>query len=203
MSSAIAYLRVSSKTQNYATQRDAIERAAAIRGDTIELWYSEKKSARTVKRPELDKLRADARAGRLRGRRIYCFKLDRLTRSGIRDTLQVISELQDGGLELVSVADGFDLSGPCAEIIIAVMSWASKMELLAKNERMAAARERMESEGKAWGRPKRMDEATVAKAKELRAKGRTLRQIAVALKTPKSTVGRMLTSQNVPENTPA
>ncbi|MCP4449341.1 MAG: recombinase family protein [Myxococcales bacterium] len=194
---------MSSKTQNYATQRDAIERAAAIRGDTIEIWYAEKKSAKTVKRPELDKLGADARAGRLRYRRVYCFKLDRLTRSGIRDTLQVISELQDGGVELVFVADGFDLSGPCAEIIIAVMSWASKMELMAKNERIAAARLRMESEGKAWGRPKRMDDATIAKAKELRAEGRSLRQIAVALTVPKSTIGRMLASQNVSAKSPA
>jgi hypothetical protein len=32
------------------------------------------------------------------------------------------------GCEIVSVADGFDLTGPAAEIILAVVSWAAKME---------------------------------------------------------------------------
>lgn len=194
---AIAYIRVSSKAQNYASQKAAIIKAAAARGDVIEAWYSEKKSAKTIKRPELNRLRADARAGRLNGQRLYIFRLDRLTRSGIRDTPEVLEELRAGDCEVVAVSDGFPLTGPYAEVVIAVMSWASAMELRAKNERIAAARERMEAEGKAWGRPKRMDDATVAKAKEMRAEGHTLRQIAVALKVPKSTIGRMLASQNV------
>src|SRR5256885_11211629 len=54
-----------------------------------------------------------------------------------------------------SVADGFDLAGPAAEIILAVVSWAAKLERLAINERIAAARERIEAEGGKWGRPDR------------------------------------------------
>jgi DNA invertase Pin-like site-specific DNA recombinase len=37
--------------------------------------------------------------------------LDRLRRSGIADTLQVVQELERHGCEVVSVADGFDLAG--------------------------------------------------------------------------------------------
>jgi hypothetical protein len=47
----------------------------------------------------------------------------------------------------VNVADGFDLNGPHAEVIIAVLAWAAKMERLATAERIAAARERIEAEG--------------------------------------------------------
>ncbi|MCG8417727.1 MAG: helix-turn-helix domain-containing protein [Proteobacteria bacterium] len=54
-----------------------------------------------------------------------------------------------------------------------------------------------EAEGRTWGRPKRMNDATVARAVAMRSDGRTLRQIAVALKVPKSTVGRALASQKV------
>ncbi len=43
---------------------------------------------------------------------------------------------------VVSVGDGFDLQGPHAEVIVAVMAWAAKMERLATAERIAAARER-------------------------------------------------------------
>ncbi|MGO9834567.1 MAG: recombinase family protein [Polyangiaceae bacterium] len=47
MNNSAAYIRVSSRTQDHATQRAAIERAAAARGDSITTWYSEKRSAKS------------------------------------------------------------------------------------------------------------------------------------------------------------
>ena len=49
-------------------------------------------------------------------------------RSRIRDTLQVIEELRWHGCEPVTVADGFELDGAVAEIVLALMAWASKIE---------------------------------------------------------------------------
>jgi DNA invertase Pin-like site-specific DNA recombinase len=72
------------------------------------------------------------------------------------------------------------------------MAWASRMELVAKNERIAAARERVEAEGGKWGRPSRFTKADLAKLEGLREAGRTIREIAVALKVPRSTVQRTL-----------
>ena len=74
MTTAIAYIRVSSRAQDHATQRAAIERAAAARGDEIKTWYAEKKSAKTMARTELQRVLVDARAGRLRGQRLYLFR---------------------------------------------------------------------------------------------------------------------------------
>lgn len=197
---AHAYIRVSSKAQDYATQRSAIERAASARGDTIAAWYSEKKSAKHTpgaERTALQQLRAHARAGDVR--RLYVFRLDRFTRSGIRDTLDVVEELRGHGVEIVSLTDGFDLAGPAAEVVLAVMAWAAKMELVARNERIAAARERMEEEGRPWGRPPRMTAEQVERARAMQAEGRSVRDIAVALKVAKSTIGRALApSRNAP-----
>jgi DNA invertase Pin-like site-specific DNA recombinase len=194
---AAAYLRVSSRAQDHASQRAAIERVAAARGDAVAIWYSEKRSGKVLARPELDRVRADARRGHVR--RLYLFKLDRLTRSGIRDTFEVIEELRAHGCQIVSVADGFDLEGPCAEVVLAVMAWAAKMERIAINERISAARERVEAEGRSWGRPCRLDERDVRRAVTLREGGRSVREIAVALKVPRSTVARALAaSQKVP-----
>jgi DNA invertase Pin-like site-specific DNA recombinase len=196
----VAYVRVSSKAQDYASQRAAIERAAAARGDIITTWYSEKKSAKDTPgadREALRQLRADARAGLIR--RLYVFRLDRFTRSGIRDTLDVVQELQRHGVEILSMTDGFDLSGPAAEVVLAVMAWAAQMELLARNERIAAARDRMEEEGRPWGRPPRMSAEQVARARALHAEGRSVREVAEALKHPRSTIGRAVApSQKVP-----
>ncbi len=164
MTSALAYIRVSSRTQDLASQRSAIERAAGARGDAIDDWRAEKRSAKTMAREELQRLLVDARAGRLRGRRLYLFRLDRLTRTGIAGTLTTLDELRASGVEVVSVADGFDLAGAQAEIIIAVMAWAAKIERLAINERIAAARERVEAEGGRWGRPSRVDRPTLTRA---------------------------------------
>jgi DNA invertase Pin-like site-specific DNA recombinase len=53
---------------------------------------------------------------------------------------ELIEELRLAEVEVISIADGFSLDGPAAEVILAVMSWAAKMERLAINERIAAAR---------------------------------------------------------------
>jgi DNA invertase Pin-like site-specific DNA recombinase len=101
---ATAYIRVSSRAQDHGSQKAAIERTATARGDVVGVWYAEKMSAKTLGRPELQRLRADARAGLVQ--RLYLFRVDRLARSGIRDTFEVIEELRGHGVEIVTVADG-------------------------------------------------------------------------------------------------
>jgi len=192
MSDAVAYVRVSSRAQDDATQRSAIERIAAVRGDVVTDWRAEKRSAKTMAREELQRLLTDARAGRLRGQRLYLFRLDRLTRTGIADTLMALEELRTNGVEVVSFGDGFDLTGPHAEVIIAVMAWAAKMERLATAERISAARERIEAEGGHWGRPTRLGQGEVAQALAMRSEGRSVRAIAVAMKIPRATIARAL-----------
>jgi DNA invertase Pin-like site-specific DNA recombinase len=189
---AVAYVRVSSKAQGLVMQKAAIEKAASARGDKIVRWYSDKLSGGTMARPGLEKLRAEARAGELA--RLYVYRLDRLTRSGIRDTLGVVEELRGHGCTIATVADGFDLAGPAAEVVLAVLSWAAKMERLAIGERIASARARVEAEGGRWGRPRRMDEAQVALAAALRRTGLSVRQVASHLGLPKSTLDRALRS---------
>lgn len=184
---ATAYLRVSSKAQDVKTQRHAIERAAAARGDTI-VEYEEKKSAKTMKRPELERLLADVRAGKVR--RCYVFKYDRVCRTGVRDLLNVVEEFRQHGCELIAVADVVDLAGPAAEMILAALAFAAKLERAAINDRISAARERVEAEGGKWGRPRRV--VDIVAARRMKAEGKSVRAIAVALKTPRATVARAL-----------
>ena len=187
---AVAYVRVSSKAQTHAMQKAALEQAAKARSDAIATWYSDKLSGGTMSRPGLERLRADVRAGKVR--RCYVYRLDRLTRTGIRDTLEVVDELRAHGCEVRTISDGFDLAGPAAEVVLAVLSWAAKMERIAINERIAAARARVEAEGGRWGRPRTMDERQVARAAALRRKGLSVRQVASRMRLPKSTVERAL-----------
>jgi DNA invertase Pin-like site-specific DNA recombinase len=201
-----AYLRVSSRSQEVATQRDAIERCAKARSDAVLTWFVEKRSAKNLDRPELAALREAVRRGEVRA--VYVFRLDRFARSGIRDTFALLDELRSAGCRVVTVADGFDLDGPLSEVVTAVMAWAAQMERLALGERIAAARTRVEAAGGSWGRPRRADSAMLAQARELQEAGRSLREIAIALKIPRSTLQGMLagngpygTKKKGPKNT--
>lgn len=185
---AAAYIRVSSRGQHLEMQRHAIDRAAALRGDVVAELYEEKRTASVLARPELDRLRAAVRAGAVR--RLYVFRIDRLTRTGIRDTFELVEELRQHGCELVTASDGFDLNGPMAEPLIAMMAWAAKMENHARRERQAAARERIEEQGGTWGRPQRLTPAQQAEVSNRRRKRQSIRKIASALKIPHATIGR-------------
>lgn len=185
-----AYARVSSRSQDVATQVDAIEQAAKARGDVIETWYLEKRSGGKLARPLLDRLRERVRLGQ--HSKVYVFRLDRLTRSGIRDTLSVVEELRSNGCRVLSVADGFDLEGPAGEIIMAVMAWAAQMERLAIGERIAAARKRVEAAGGRWGRPSRVDGELAAR---IRAAKGSVRVLAARFKVPRSTVAAVLSEK--------
>jgi len=188
-----AYLRVSSRAQTHAMQRDAISRACAARSEAIDLWFVETRSGGSSKRPELDRLVKSARAGELS--KLYVFRVDRLTRRGIADTLAIVEELRGYGCRVATVADGFDLEGPAGEIVLAVMAWAAKVELLATGERISAARDRVETKGGRWGRPRKFDPGTLARAQEMLASGVSLRDIAVKLKIPRSTLSDALSQK--------
>jgi DNA invertase Pin-like site-specific DNA recombinase len=188
---AAAYLRVSTRQQGWELQRDAVMRAATARGDEIADFFEEKRSGSSRERPELDKLRAAVRAGAVG--KIYVFRIDRLTRLGIRDTLGLLEEFRGAGARVVSVADGFDLNGPAGEVVAAVMAWAAQMERQALGERISAARDRVEAEGGRWGRPRRVDALTLAAARNMVEKqGLSLRVVAQRLKVPKATLQRAL-----------
>lgn len=186
---AAAYYRVSSKAQGLEMQQTAVERAAAAAGDAITVVYSEKRSAKVLARPELDRLRADARAGRL-PRQLYVFRFDRLCRSGIRDFLNLLDELRAAGVTVISVTDGFTLEGPPGELLMAGIAFAAQLERVAGEDRRAAARERREAAGLPFGRPPKIPRELHEEILRLAAEPRSSRAIATALKVKKSTVDR-------------
>ena len=185
-----AYIRVSSKAQNLATQRDAIERAHS----DVKVWYREKQSAKTTQRPELQRLLADARAGRFT--KLVVFRLDRLCRSGVADTYAVITELRRAGVTLVSLAESLTIKPTeddvTSSVLVFAFALAAQLERTAINDRIAAARTRLEAKGEPWGRPPTMSASQVETARRLKGEGRTIRQIAAALGVSRSTVADTL-----------
>lgn len=171
-----AYLRVSSRGQDEALQREAITRAAAARGETVDLWVSEVRSGAASLRPELDALRLLARRGELS--RLWVFRLDRLSRRGAADLVVLVSELRRHGCRLISVQEGFDFDGPIGEMVIAVLGAVAQMELDAQRERREAARAAAEARGAKWGRPVAATPDQRAQLRQSLEQGLTLRKAA-------------------------
>jgi DNA invertase Pin-like site-specific DNA recombinase len=209
LTAAVAYIRVSSRGQDHAMQQTAIVNAAVSRGEVVAQWYAEKRTATTNDRPELARLLADVRAGKVG--RLYVFRLDRLTRTGIADTLDMLRELREHGVEVVNLRDGFSVPPPQAtgsavavgQLVLAVLAWAAEMELHTRRERIAARRELAAERGEAWGRPSRTDARTreaIMDAYDGGEAGVSIRDLAQRFKLPRSTVARILASD--PEREP-
>jgi DNA invertase Pin-like site-specific DNA recombinase len=181
-----AYARVSTPEQGFELQRASVERRASNDGVAELAWYSEQRSGRSWVRPELERLLDAARQGL--HSRVYVWRLDRLTRRGPHDTLNVVQALRGAGVELVSVSEGFDFSGAVGELLVSMLGFAARLEMDAQLDRQQAARTRIEANGGTWGRPPKLLPAMVEKIRELRTEGRSIRSIAMAVKVPRSSV---------------
>ena len=173
-------------------QRDDITRAAKLRGHRIQQWYCDRASG-VGERPELVRLRDDVRRGEVG--RVYVYRLDRLSRSGILEIFNIVHELRSHGCRLETVGDGFTLEGPAADIVLAVWAWVAEVERATIRERMSTARRAVEANGGHWGRPSRTDRFTRDKIHQLSQK-KSIREISLALKIPKSTVQRVLAKRS-------
>lgn len=193
----IAYLRVSSRSQSNETQRDAIKRVAKGRGERVDRWFEEKKTAKALTdRPVLEALRELIRQGGVGV--LYVYRIDRLARSGIRDTFALLEEFRGRGVKIVTVADGFTMEGPGADVVLAVLAWAAQMERLAIGERIADAHKRVKAKGLPWGRPKRVDQKTKELIWAAHEAGRSVRNLAIAYKIPRTTVARVVSQKPTP-----
>lgn len=188
--SVCAYIRVSSPSQDYAYQRHAIEAAARGRRETIDAWYADVASGASSDRPELARLRCAVERGGVQ--RVWVWRLDRLTRGGIADTLGVVADIRNHGAELVSVADQVALEGgPAGDLVLSVLAWCAQMERTKIRENQDAARARMSRQGRAWGRPS-LPAALKDSVIELRKRDMSCREIASELKISKTWVHRVL-----------
>lgn len=193
-----AYVRVSSASQDVAMQRRAITRACQARSAKVSAWYADVTGGAGA-RPELERLRADVRSGKVR--RIIVWRLDRLSRGGIIEVLTLVNELREHRCGLESLSDGFRTDSPASELVLACLASFAEMERVAIRERLAEARAALEADGGTWGRPRTVDRAMHARIHAAKKQGHTVREIAIKFKIPKSTVQNYLSRKTYPKRT--
>jgi DNA invertase Pin-like site-specific DNA recombinase len=146
MNNAI-YIRVSSASQDVKSQEPDLTTWAKAQ-DQATTWYRDRFTGTTMDRPGLDKLLADARAGKVS--KVCVWRLDRLgrTASGL---LHLLDELQGLGIGFVSLREGIDLSTPAGRLMLVVLSGVSQYETEVRKERQLAGIAKAKAEGKTWG----------------------------------------------------
>jgi DNA invertase Pin-like site-specific DNA recombinase len=211
---AIAYLRVSSAGQakdgrdGLPRQREAVEAYCAATGIELLEEHADAGVSGTTALDDRPGLSAAlARAVELDTRMLIVEKADRLARDLIEGEL-ILREFRRLGVKVVEAESGTDLtdgdSNPTTKLIRQVIGAVAEFEKSALVAKLRAARDRKRRNGGhpcgayRFGRhPERPWEAeTLARARELRASGLTLREVAEALTAEgrSSRTGRMWTA---------
>ncbi|MFH1466558.1 MAG: recombinase family protein [Pseudomonadota bacterium] len=187
------YARVSTvnKGQDVGLQLDELRQVAAQRGWQLaedRIYVDDGVSGAKETRPALDRMMADAQAGRFD--LVAVWKLDRLGRS-VQHVLGLLDQFGSQGIEFVSIRDpGLDTTTPAGRLFTAIIAAFASFERDIIRERVLAGVRRAQAAGKHCGRP-RLDlelRPAVAMLKE----GRGLREVAKILGVSRATLRRRL-----------
>jgi len=189
---ATIYLRTSTDRQTVECQRPEVEQLARARGFEVVTTYEETMSA-AKHRPKYEQMLKDAKRGRFKA--LVIWSLDRFGRSMVGN-LQDVLELDRLGVTVVSVRETWlDTGSPVRSLLVAIFSWVAEQERTRLVERTKAGMVAARRRGSRIGRPRRHIDLDLAR--ELRASGRTLRQVAAELGVGPATLHRALASTKI------
>lgn len=178
----IGYARVSTTDQNPQLQLDALQDAGAAR-----VFTDHGVSGSTAQRPELEACLDHLREGDV----LTVWKLDRLGRN-TQHVLAVVDQLTSRGIGFRSLTEGLHTDGPMGKAMLTIMAAFAQLERDTIIERTRAGLAAAAANGRKGGRPRKMDDAAVEKARRLREKGLNVEDIGNILKVSRATVYRYL-----------
>jgi DNA invertase Pin-like site-specific DNA recombinase len=138
----------------------------------VEQGISESK----VRRPELDRLMADAHRHLFDA--VIVWKFDRFARS-VRHLLRALETFQELSSDFVSLSESLDTSPPAGKMVFTILGAVAELERSLIVERVKARLRNARAKGKRLGRPRVI--LDVYRIAELREGGRSWPQIAKQL----------------------
>lgn len=144
------YARVSSASQDTASQEPDLKRWAAAQGLPV-VWYRDKASGGSMDRPGWNRLERAIRAGEIAA--VVVWRLDRLGRAASGLT-KLFDDLKAARVNLVSIREGLDLSTPAGTLMANVLASVAQYEREVRAERQRAGIDAAKAKGVRFGRPK-------------------------------------------------
>lgn len=191
---AALYARVSTTGhgQDTGLQLDELRQVAAQRSWATSEFVDEGVSGSKDRRPALDRLMADARAGKLDI--VAVWRFDRFARD-TRHLLTAMDEFRQLGVHFVSLREQVDTSTPMGKAMFTIISAIGELEKDLIRERVVAGVRRAQAAGKHCGRPKVAMDLRPAVA--LLREGRGLKDVAGILKVSRATLRRRLQDEGL------
>ena len=187
MSKAALYARVSTKDQHNQVQIDQLRKWVDCQGWSVYQEYPDTMSGAKNARPGLDRLMADAKAGRFD--MLVVWKLDRLGRS-VSHLLALLDELHGYGVGFAATSQGIDTSTAGGRMLLGFLAVVAEFERELIRERTVAGLERARANGIRLGRP--AVDVDLDRLLRLRRQGLSQRVIAAKLGVGRGTVQRAL-----------
>jgi DNA invertase Pin-like site-specific DNA recombinase len=172
------YARVSTMNgQHPEMQLSELREYGAHRGwQIVEEYVDEGVSGSRERRPQLDRLMADAH--RRKFDLIAVWKIDRFGRS-LKHLVNALADLDCLGVAFVSLRDNLDLSTPSGRLMFQIIGAMAEFERSLIQERVRAGLRNAVARGVRLGRPRRVVDA--AEIARLRASGASWREVAERL----------------------
>jgi len=139
------------------------------------------------RRPELDKLMADAHRRKFDVAAVW--KFDRFARS-VSHLLRALDTFRVLGIEFVSLSESLDTATPAGRMVFTVLGAVAELERSLIAERVRAGLRNARAKGKKLGRPRAVVDA--ARIGRLRSEGHSVRAIASQLGYSRSLVHKTL-----------
>jgi DNA invertase Pin-like site-specific DNA recombinase len=173
---------VSKADQNPQLQLDALHKAGAMR-----VFTDYGVSGSMACGPEFDACLDHLREGDV----LTVWKLDRLGRN-TQQVFAVLDQLTSRGIGFRSLTEGLHTEGPMGKAMLIIMAAFTQLERDTMIERTRAGLTAAAANGRKGGRPRKVDDADAAKARQLREKGIAASDIAKMLGVSRATVYRYL-----------
>jgi DNA invertase Pin-like site-specific DNA recombinase len=179
----IGYARVSSNTQDYNGQVDALKAAGCER------IYSEKMSAKSADdRRQFKRLMKEL----LPSDTVVVTKLDRLARSS-RDLHNILHELDGLSCGFLSLGESWcDTTTSHGRLMLTIMGGIAEFERELIRKRCEEGIERAKAKGVTFGRKRKLNKEMVRVAAERYAKGETMAELAEVYGVSEPTIWRTL-----------
>src|SRR4051794_19069108 len=177
------YARVSTETQDLTGQ------LAQLKGAGCEKVFREKITGTTADRPQLKKLMALLDHGDV----VVIPAVDRLSRD-TTDLLVIARDMQRAGAGLRSLAEPvLDTTSDFAELVLAMLGVAAKLERHRIAERTARGRADAKANGVKFGRKPSLTPHQQREARKRLEAGETQRSVARSYNVSQSTISRLAT----------
>jgi len=181
----IGYARVSTRDQNLALQRDALDAAGCD-----QIFEDHGISGAHTDRPAY----IEAMAALKDGDTLVVWRLDRLSRS-LFDLVETLKDMKNRNVAFRSICEGMDTGSPYGEAIYAIASAFAHLERNLIAERTRAGIAAAKARGVKFGRRLALNGHELQNANLLRSEGMSIPTIAERFGVGKSTLYRALNRQ--------